>query len=54
MIEMRWIEDGGGRSLQYRYFRTHRLDGNKATPLPESSRDYGWSPWIAVQTVSTP
>ncbi len=62
MIEMRWVKrdpdegfermpgitDSVGmvRILQYRVFRTHRMEGNHATELVDWAQE--WSPWMDV------
>ena len=66
MMEMRWYtREGltfrntegdewkgvGIRTLQYRVFRTHRIDGDHAVKLLSWSDDYGWSDWMDVPEV---
>ena len=62
MVEMRWLQRPGPfqqpdsklvymeKVLQYRQFRTHRIEGGKAIELADWSDDYGWSEWIDVPT----
>lgn len=37
--------------LQFRIFRTHRIEGNRAISLADWSEDYGWSMWVLVPTI---
>lgn len=65
MVEMRWLlkerspeemaliiegsVDQHYQVLQYRVFRTHRIEGDIATPIADWAQ--GWSEWMDVEKV---
>ena len=42
----------GRRVLQFRVFRTYRVEGNHAIGLADWADDYGWSDWQDVPEVA--